>query len=83
MRALLALAALALGSFRASAQSRPAEASKSSQTPVAPAASADTSTIAREVAQRRAAGDTHLPDADQFTMGDRTISANDVVRDIR
>src|SRR5438309_11955322 len=69
MRALLAFAALALGGFRASAQARPVESAK--QAP----ASSEANPVAREVEQRRAAGDTHLPDADQFTLGDRTIAA--------
>ena len=74
MRALLALVALAFGSLRASAQTRPAQAPKAvSQTPAAPAGAG--AQIATEIAQRRAEGDTHLPDADQFTFGDRTIAA--------
>jgi len=73
MRALLALVALALGSFRATAQPRPAGASKASEAQSAATDSAEQ--IAKEIAQRRADGDTHLPDADQFTFGDRTIEA--------
>lgn len=74
MRALLALIALAFGSLRTSGQTRPADAPKSApQAAVAPAESA--AKIAGEIAQRRADGDTHLPDADQFTFGDRTIAA--------
>src|SRR5690349_5297399 len=73
MRALLALVALALGALRAPAQSRPAESTK---TPRAAATTAESSAqIANEIAQRRAQGDTHLPDAEQFTFGDRTIAA--------
>src|SRR5215213_8199168 len=75
MRALLALAALALGGFRASAQAPQAQSTKPTQAPATPAAPADTSQIAREIAERRAAGDTHLPNADQFTLGDRAIAA--------
>src|SRR5690348_3991280 len=72
MRALLALVMLALGSFRAPAQTRPSEGPKSSP---AAATSDSAAQIAKEIAQRRSEGDTHLPDADQFTLGDRTISA--------
>jgi len=73
MRAVLAFAALALGSLRAPAQARPAQA--------VPAAAqtndtSDTTRVAQEIAQRRAAGDQHLPDADNFSFGDRTIAAN-------
>ncbi|HXT18552.1 MAG TPA: polymer-forming cytoskeletal protein [Gemmatimonadaceae bacterium] len=69
MRALLAFAALALGSLRAPAQApAPAQA-----TP--PAAPADTAALSNEIARQRAAGDTHLPDADHFTFGDRVIKA--------
>jgi len=71
MRALLALVMLALGSFRAPAQTRPSEVPKSSP---AAATSDSAAQIAKEIAQRRSEGDTHLPDADQFTLGDRTIS---------
>ena len=74
MRALLALAALALGGFRASAQARPVESSKSPQVPTA-----DSSQIAKEIEQRRTQGDRRLPDADNFSLGDRTIAAKTVV----
>jgi hypothetical protein len=77
MRALFALAALALGSFRASAQARPVDSQKSAKSTPAPAAEA--TPIATEIEQRRAAGDRRLPDADNFTMGDRTIAAKTVV----
>lgn len=71
MRALLALVALGLSAFRASAQTRPAE-----MPPQKAASEADsTAQIAKEIAARRAEGDTHLPDAEQFTFGDRTIAA--------
>jgi hypothetical protein len=73
MRALLALVALALGAFRAPAQTRPAEAPKASQAPATKTDSAGQ--IANEIAERRAQGDTHLPDAEQFTVGDRSIAA--------
>jgi hypothetical protein len=72
MRALLALVALVFGAFRAPAQTRPAE----SPAPRAPAAQTDSAAqIAKEIAARRAEGDTHLPDAEQFTFGNRTIAA--------
>jgi len=74
MRALFAFAALALGGFRASAQARPAESAKSPQVPAA-----DAGQIAKEVEQRRAAGDRRLPDADNFTLGDRSIAAKTIV----
>lgn len=70
MRAVLAFVALALGSMRASAQARPADSAGAAQR-----ASKDTNAIAQEVAERRAAGDKHLPDADHFTLGDRSIAA--------
>jgi len=35
----------------------------------------DTAKLAQEIAQRRAAGETYLPDADHFTFGDRTIES--------
>jgi hypothetical protein len=69
MRALIAFAALALGGFRVSAQAP--------TTPVAPQTPArDSSQLKQEIDQRRAAGETYLPDADNFTVGDRTIAAN-------
>jgi hypothetical protein len=84
MRALLAFAALALGSFRAPAQARPEhQAEAPSAKPVAKtqAPSQDTAkaTVATDVARRRAAGQTYLPDADVFTFGNRSIAANTVV----
>lgn len=71
MRPLFAIAALALGSMQASAQAgQPkTDSAKQTKTPVAD------SQVAREVEQRRAQGDTHLPDAENFTIGDRTIPA--------
>jgi hypothetical protein len=70
MRALLALAALALGSFRS-----PAHA----QSPGAVAPSQDTAALSQQIAERRAAGDKYLPDADHFTFGMRTIAPNTTV----
>jgi hypothetical protein len=70
VRALLAFAALALGSLRAPAQSRPADSAGASQR-----SSKDSTQLAQEIAERRAAGDKHLPDADHFTLGDRAIAA--------
>ena len=68
MRAVLAFAALALGSLRVPAQARPVK-----QAPVPQTQSKDTTATARvaqEIAQRRAAGDQHLPDADNFSFGE-------------
>jgi len=73
MRAVLAFAALALGSLRAPAQARPAQAVP---VPAQTKDTTDTTRVAQEIAQRRAAGDQHLPDADNFSFGDRSIAAN-------
>lgn len=70
MRAVLAFVALALGGLRAPAQSRPADSAGAAQRPTT-----DTSKLSQEIAERRAAGDKHLPDADHFTLGDRAIAA--------
>lgn len=70
MRALLALTALALGSLRAPAQTP--SASQPATTQAAP----DSAALAKEIAAQRAAGETHLPDADKFVFGDRTIREN-------
>ncbi len=70
MRAVLAFVALALGGLRASAQTRPADSAGAAQR-----TSTDTTKVAQEIAERRAAGDKHLPDADHFTIGDRSIAA--------
>ena len=74
MRALLAFAALALGGFRASAQARPVDSAKAPQAPAAGAVQ-----IAKEIEERRNAGDKRLPDAENFSFGDRTIAAKTVV----
>jgi hypothetical protein len=82
MRAFIAFAALALGGFRGSAQSRPAPVTPppgntptaAQATPQTPAR--DSAQLRQEVEQHRAAGDTYLPDAENFTIGDRTIAAN-------
>jgi hypothetical protein len=66
MRALIALAALALGSFRASAQATPAPVKN------------DTAALAQEIAKQRAAGDTKVPDADKFTFGNATVPEDKV-----
>lgn len=71
MRVLLAFAApaaLAIGSLRAPAQTVPKSA-----TP-APSSS-DTTAISQELAKQRSAGNAHVPDAEHFTFGDRTIAA--------
>lgn len=81
MRAFIAFAALALGGFRASAQTRPApvppgngNAPAAGATPQTP--SRDSAQLRQEIDQHRAAGDTYLPNAENFTVGDRTIAAN-------
>jgi hypothetical protein len=74
MRPLIAIAALALGSMQASAQ-----AGQTTDTGRKSAASGD-STLAHEIAQRRAQGDNRLPDASSFTVGDRTIAADSTIR---
>jgi hypothetical protein len=72
MRALLAFAALALGFGQASAQATPVRDSARAGTTQS---AADTAELARDIAARRAAGNTHLPEADRFTFGNRTIEA--------
>jgi hypothetical protein len=66
MRALLVFAALALGSFRAPAQA-PSQTTPTGQAP------RDSVALTQEIAAQRAAGETHLPDADKFVFGDHTI----------
>ncbi len=74
MRPLVAIAALALGSMQASAQ---AGQTKTDTTSSAKAVTpADSIRLAREIEQRRAQGDSQLPDASSFTFGNRTIAAN-------
>lgn len=68
MRALIALAALALGGLRGSAQ-----------TPAPAVAQTDTAALSREIAKHRASGDTHLPDSDHFTVGNRVVAAGTTV----
>src|SRR5262249_31250635 len=82
MRAFIAFAALALGSFRASAQARPAPvppgtgtAPATGATPQAPA-TRDSAQLRQEIEQHRGAGETYLPNAENFTVGDRTIAAD-------
>lgn len=69
MRALLAIAALALGAFRGPVQAQVSAA------PVADSTTRDPSALAQEIAAQRAAGDELLPDAEAFTFGDRRIEA--------
>jgi hypothetical protein len=69
MRALIALAALAFGSLRGSAQTQARPS----------AAATDTAALSQEIAARRASGDNHLPDTDHFTLGNRVIAANTTV----
>jgi hypothetical protein len=85
MRALFALAALALGSHQSPAQApsttpppspSPAAAAPQSQ-PASP--SQDSAQLSQQIAERRAAGDKYLPSADNFTFGSRSIAANTVV----
>ncbi len=76
MLALLALSVLAFGQGQTPTQSRPADSSVVARTSAAPQ---DTAALARDIRQRRTAGDTYLPDADHFTYGNRTIAASTVV----
>lgn len=69
MRALFAFAALALGAIRAPAQGTPA-----TQPGVQSTAARDSAGLAQEIAAQRAAGETHLPDADKFVFGDHTVA---------
>ena len=72
MRPLYAIAALALGSMQASAQA--GQKKPDSNAANSKPAVADTQ-VARVIEERRAKGDTLLPDAENFTIGDRTIAA--------
>ncbi len=76
MRPLIAIAALGLGGFQASAQAGQTK-TDSAHKPSAPAESAQ---LARDIEQRRAQGDTRLPDASSFTFGDRKIAADTTIR---
>ena len=67
MLALLFVTALSFG--QAPAQRPAADSAGSAQR------ARDTTALAREIAERRAAGDKYLPDADHFTFGNRTIEA--------
>jgi len=73
MRALLALAALAFGFGRAPAQAL------AQSTPQQPAAASDSASLSKEIASKRSAGEQHLPDAEKFTFGDRSIAAGTAV----
>jgi hypothetical protein len=83
MRALIAFAALALGGTRAPAQQGPASAAPGSRPAQAtgdtaqqhPTPARDSAHLKQEIDEHRAAGETYLPDADNFTWGDRTIAA--------
>jgi len=70
MRALFVFATLALGSASTLAQAQ----NQGTKRPAADSAR-DTAQLSREIAQQRAAGEKYLPDAEQFTFGDRTIQA--------
>jgi hypothetical protein len=79
MRRLSLLAALALVAAPAAFAS--AQGNQAPPAPVvAPAASAADTSLAGEIAARRARGDARLPDAASFTFGDRTIAAGDTVK---
>jgi hypothetical protein len=81
MRALLALAALVFGAFRTPAQAptHPADSTKASTATQSSGKDTALSHLSEQVAQRRTAGDKHLPDADNFTVGDRTIAEHTIV----
>ncbi len=87
MLALIAFSALALGPVQAPAKlrtsPRDSAAPPVAQTQGPPGQAApsphDTAQLSRDIAQRRAAGEKYLPDADHFTWGSRTIAANTVV----
>jgi hypothetical protein len=70
MLALLAFASLALGYSQS-----PAQAQSNIPVVAAPAVQ-DTAAISRDIAERRAAGDQHLPNADHFTFGNRSVDPN-------
>lgn len=89
MRALLALVALAFGAARGQAQANPAVPAPASPAgaqqaspPPRPdpaqgsATKADSTQLSQEVARQRSAGETYLPDADVFTLGDRSVAAH-------
>ncbi|HEX4681752.1 MAG TPA: polymer-forming cytoskeletal protein [Gemmatimonadaceae bacterium] len=77
MRALLVVAVMAIALMAAASPGLPAQtpAPVARQTP----APADTRALSQEIARQRASGDTHLPDADHFTFGDRVIAAGTTV----
>ncbi len=76
MRALLAMAAFFFGGLRTPAQAT-ARATDSAKSPAqARDTTKATAQLSKDIADRRAAGDKHLPDADNFTFGDRTIAAH-------
>ncbi|MEO6879283.1 MAG: hypothetical protein ABI205_12440 [Gemmatimonadaceae bacterium] len=88
MRALFAFAVLALGSHQAPAQaSSKTPLSAATSAPVAAAVvvptvtqqPADSATLADRIAARRASGDRYLPNADNFSYGNRTIAAGTTV----
>ncbi|HEY9230217.1 MAG TPA: polymer-forming cytoskeletal protein, partial [Gemmatimonadaceae bacterium] len=75
MRPMLAFAALAFGSVQAPAQARPTPQQPAAPAPVTTVVP-DSAKLGQEIAERRAAGETYLPNADVFTFGDRSIAAN-------
>ena len=82
MRALLLFAPLAFASPQTPAQNRSSDSARSPGAAVGlqvQSAGGDTAAISREIAQRRVAGDTYLPNAEHFTFGDRSVAANTVV----
>ena len=72
MLALLLTTALSFG--QAPAQRPTTDAAVRGQ-PAASNTAQDTAKLSQEIARRRAAGETYLPDADHFTFGNRTIEA--------
>ena len=65
MRALLAVAAIAVGGIQGQASTSAAVIEGQPQ---------DTAHFAQTLAEKRSAGDTYLPNADVFTFGNRTIA---------
>jgi hypothetical protein len=87
MRALFAFAALTLGSHQSPAQASSKVSVSAPTAAPAPAVvaapatqqPADSGVLADQIAARRAAGDKYLPNADNFSYGNRTIAAGTTV----
>ena len=73
MLALLFMTALSLG--QTPAQSPAGDSAARALSGVNAGGVQDTAKLAQEIAQRRAGGETYLPDADHFTFGNRTIES--------